>query len=292
MQAVDYRNSWIVAVDRAERPLPLWAALLYAVAVIAAATLAAQALFPLLAGDGGDAAVSRAGLVAELTFFSVLLAGGLVAGRLIEGRPNRGAAALAPGLGFGLGLLLGAAAFLLTVGLCAALGVLRPGAAATAAGAGLLLSAALTLFGVTAEEVFFRGWLQPLLCARLGPWIGVGSGAVFFSVAHVVGNPLGFVSVLNGTLAGVLFGLLALRTGSLLAPIGAHFAWNWIEKGVFGLFPNPGADGRGSLFDFELEGAGLWTGGSAALNGALPTTLALALACAVLLIPLWASRRR
>ena len=281
LQAVDYRNSWIVAVDRAARPWPLWAALPYGVAVFALAFFGTTALFPALTDMGPQ---PWHGPAVTVFFFGVLLVGGLIATLLIERRGEQPQTNALRRLALGVGV--GAAAFLLTVAVCAALGVVSLQAAAQAGAAGLALSAGLTLFGALAEEVFFRGWLQPLLSARLGPWVGVAITAVLFSAAHAVGQPLSPLAFVNGVLAGAVFGVLALRTGSLVAPVAAHFTWNWLEKSVLGLFPNPGLDSYGALFDLELTGAGLWTGGAAALNGALPTTLGLGLACAALILPL------
>ena len=55
------------------------------------------------------------------------------------------------------------------------------------------------------------------------------------------------VSLLNILLAGIWFGLLALRTGGLLAPILAHFGYNWAEEMIFGASPNPGVGAFGSV---------------------------------------------
>jgi hypothetical protein len=279
LQGVDYRNSWIVAVDRAERHVPLWGLLLYGVGVFAAAWFAAQASVPLAMDAAGEAV----GSVAAAVFFAVLLAGGLVGSRLVERR-----AALEPtrsGRRLGLGLTVGAAALAAAVGLCATAGVLESGEGVRGAAAGLAASTALILLGAVAEEAFFRGWLQPVLSARLGPWIGVGVTALLFSSAHLIGQAFSGTALLNGVLAGTVFGVLALRTASLAAPVAAHFAWNWLEIVGLGLFPNPGVDALGALADFELAGSALWTGGAPGLNGSLATTIALGLACAGLILP-------
>jgi hypothetical protein len=73
----------------------------------------------------------------------------------------------------------------------------------------------------------------------------------------------------------VVFGLLAMRTGGLWAPFAAHWAWNWGEQSVAGATPNPGIDSLGALFDLDLSGPALLSGGADALNGAISTTVVL-----------------
>jgi membrane protease YdiL (CAAX protease family) len=126
-------------------------------------------------------------------------------------------------------------------------------------------------FQSTAEEVFFRGWLQPLLCARWGPWFGLATTAALFGALHLIAGVHGPLAVANVFLAGLLFGLLALRSGGILAPLAAHFAWNWTESGLLGLAPAP----MDSLFHLRLGGAALWSGGADAMDGSLGPTLVL-----------------
>ena len=52
-------------------------------------------------------------------------------------------------------------------------------------------------FCVAAEELYFRGWLQPLLCARWGVWAGVIVTALLFAGLHVAGGARAPMSLLN-----------------------------------------------------------------------------------------------
>jgi membrane protease YdiL (CAAX protease family) len=81
--------------------------------------------------------------------------------------------------------------------------------------------------------------------------------------------------LLNLFLGGVLFGLLAVRTVGLLAPICAHFGWNWGEQLLFGLDPNPGSSVFGAIFDRDLAGDALWGGSGEGLNASVIVTLTL-----------------
>ena len=90
---------------------------------------------------------------------------------------------------------------------------------------------------------------------------------------------------MNLTLGGVLFGLLAWRSGGLGASIAAHAGWNWAETILFGLDPNPGTGGFGAIHDLDLVGAMRWGGSTEGLNASLAMTIVLA----ALILPLAAT---
>ncbi len=83
------------------------------------------------------------------------------------------------------------------------------------------------------------------------------------------------VSLLNITLAGVWFGLLAWRTGGILAPTLAHAGYNWAEEMLFGASPNPGVGPFGALFDADLTGSVRLGGSADGLNASLLLTAVL-----------------
>jgi len=83
------------------------------------------------------------------------------------------------------------------------------------------------------EEVFFRGYLQTLLAKawRGKPWPLVGEmgpaiviTAVLFALMHVAGHPA--VQRLGVFFPGLLFGVLRVQSGSLVAPITVHLLAN------------------------------------------------------------------
>ena len=121
-------------------------------------------------------------------------------------------------------------------------------------GAGTLL----TLIGVLGEELLLRGLLQPLLVRTWGVAAGIVLSSLAFAAIHMVGGWGHPLSLLNILLAGLWFGLLAFRTGGLLAPILAHFGYNWAEELVFGASPNPGIGAFGAITDVDLVGPTIW----------------------------------
>jgi membrane protease YdiL (CAAX protease family) len=172
-----------------------------------------------------------------------------------------------------MGLACGSAGFCTAVLIAYLAGSVSPSAPLPSPVGALALGAALVMLQSIAEEAFFRGWLQPVLCANWGPWAGLLLTAAAFALLHVIAGAHGVMAVINLFLGGLLFGLLALRTGGLLAPAAAHFAWNWSESGVLGLSPDP----SGSLLALRLGGAPLWSGGPDTMNGSLATTVVLSM---------------
>lgn len=92
---------------------------------------------------------------------------------------------------------------------------------AQAIGLGVGLSGAFALAAASSfsEEVLFRGFLQP----RIGMW----GQAIVFGIAHI--SYVNVLEVVVVTLLALVFGYLYKRTGSLWAPIAAHFAFNFIS---------------------------------------------------------------
>lgn len=82
---------------------------------------------------------------------------------------------------------------------------------------------------VLVEELLFRS----LLIGGLSLWIAplalvLGSGVVF----GLVHSPQGVWGMAGAGLAGVTFGLLFLTTGSLVAPVVAHYVANGVQIGL------------------------------------------------------------
>lgn len=168
----------------------------------------------------------------------------------------------------------GAAAVAVALLAAGAAGEARVHPGAMAAGA-FTVGTLLILLGVTAEELLLRGLLQPVLVRAWGAWAGVSACALAFAAIHVAGGWQHPVSLLNIVLAGIWFGVLALRTGGLVAPILAHFAYNWTEELLFGASPNPGATSFGSAIDVDLFGSAIWGGSVEGLNASIAVSLLL-----------------
>ena len=128
----------------------------------------------------------------------------------------------------------------------------------------LSLLAAAPLF----EELFFRGTLQPLAASRL-PWTAaVFLTALAFALIHLDGLP----NILPRLELGVVLGLLAARSGSVLPAAAAHAAHN-----ALGILANAleRSSTAGERLPLQLDGTS-----SALLIGA--SVLSFALMCLIL----------
>lgn len=87
---------------------------------------------------------------------------------------------------------------------------------------------AITL-GPLAEELGFRGFLQPLLVRSLGPVPGVVATAIPFGLLHFQEYGNSWRHALLISLAGSAFGWMRYRTGSTQASTLMHASYNALE---------------------------------------------------------------
>lgn len=212
-------------------------------------------------------------VVFTLGLFVPLAVLGLVLGRL--GGVRVATAGREPAVWLLAGLVLGAGGLAVSVTQSWLHGGVVEAPPAPLSASMIGLGVVLTLVQSGAEEVLIRGWLQGALVRETGAAGGILLASALFAALHLAGGPVAWHSLANMVLAGVLFGLLAWRSGGLVAPIAAHFAWNFMEDVGFGLLPNPGSGPFGALHDIEITGAVLWGGGPEGLNASAGTTIAL-----------------
>ncbi len=139
----------------------------------------------------------------------------------------------------------------------------------------MLVGGGVILFQTAAEEIFFRGWFQPIVSRGWGEIAALTVTSIAFAALHIFSGARDPLSFLNLVLAGLFFGLLAIRTRGIAAPIAAHFAWNGSEQLMVGLDPNPGIGAFGAIWDFEITGSALWGGSPEGLNSSIAITCAL-----------------
>ena len=185
---------------------------------------------------------------------------------------------LLAGLAFGVGLGL------VVVGIVAAAGGLSWSTEAgtlrawVAQGASALAFLALP---AAAEEALLRGYpLQAIAEAWGARWALVVTSGVF-GVLHL-GNPeVTTLGAMNVVAAGVLLGVVYLRTGSLWWASGVHLGWNWAHAYVadlpvsgFELFDAP-------FYDGVARGPAWLGGGGFGPEGSVVATLVVAAAAAL-----------
>ena len=188
-----------------------------------------------------------------------LLVGATVSGWWLLASERRGPASLGFHLsgeapvetlkGVGLGTVLGLAA----VGLMAMVGGVRWASDDGTVIAWLVGSAgALFYFTVpaAAEEAFFRGYPLQALTESWGPVWSVAVTASAFGLVHL-GNPGATVlGAANVAAAGLLLGVVYLKTASLWWVSGIHLGWNWshgyvadVRVSGINMLDAPGYDG-------------------------------------------------
>ncbi|WP_395503431.1 CPBP family intramembrane glutamic endopeptidase [Ectopseudomonas mendocina] len=92
---------------------------------------------------------------------------------------------------------------------------------------GVLLWLAVNLgVAVLAEELLFRGVLQPVLVRRLGSWPGLLLTAGLFGVAHL---PFSTLFAMVAALAGLGYGLAFHYSGRISLAIALHAAVNLVH---------------------------------------------------------------
>lgn len=265
---------------------PVWRGWLLVVlgVALAAATMAGSAFVgPMIP----VATPLLAGMIFYLIVFIPLILCAVVFGWL-EGIPPWGSGDR-PGRWAAIGIAMGVGGFTVALGYSHLSGTLVSGEG-TGAAVGIVIAAvALVLFQSASEEVFFRGWLLQSLMTKIGVPGAVLLSAAVFAAFHILGGARGPLTLVNLVLGGIWFGLLAARSGGIVAPLAAHAAWNVIEDPILGLTPNPGVATFGSMIDLDLVGASLWGGSAEGMNTSISMTIVLA----AMIIPLaWTSSVR
>lgn len=255
------------------KPVRIWATVFTGIALSGLwVRFSTQYLSPAAAGDWFGLFPGEVGF--ELAVFGGLLGIAIVMARLavIPISLQR----VPPLPGFCVGLMSGVAGLLLSLMLSWVGGHVRTGGAPDGIGPTLLvLGGFMVLFEAAVEEYVFRAWLQRRLIEVIGEGGAVALASIIFALMHILGGERSGTSLANIFLAGLFFGLLALRTGGIAASTGAHFGWNWAETGVLGLAPNPGTSVFGAMFDLDISGSALWGGSTEGLNASIAVTLVL-----------------
>ena len=90
------------------------------------------------------------------------------------------------------------------------------------------------LAAAVAEEIFFRGWMQPMLRKRYSAAVSIVAVNLVFAPLHLIAAPY-FISLLT-FFPGLIMGWLRERYGNILPSIIFHFLGNvW----SIWFFPSP-----------------------------------------------------
>ncbi len=194
---------------------------------------------------------------AAVALMAVLAYVGFV--RLVERRAATELSTAGAPLELGKGVLLGGVLFTVTIGLIALFGFYH--VSGFNPWTVLLPALSLSIVSGVVEELLIRGVLFRIMEEALGTWLALAISALLFGLMHI-SNP-------NATLWGAL--AIAIEAGIMLAAafiftrrlwlaIGIHFAWNFVQGGVFGVAVS--GNGVQGLLQSTLSGPPLLSGGA------------------------------
>jgi len=90
--------------------------------------------------------------------------------------------------------------------------------------------ALVIVFGVLlapfVEELFFRGFLLPLISRSIGPWPSIVTTAILFALPHGAQYEWAWQQLVLIAIAGVVFGIVRVRTGATSASFLTHASFN------------------------------------------------------------------
>ncbi|MCL9804199.1 CPBP family intramembrane metalloprotease [Flavobacterium amniphilum] len=119
------------------------------------------------------------------------------------------------------------------------------------------------------EEILVRGIIFRIMEEKLGSYIALIISALLFGALHLPNPGSTFVSALCIAVeAGILLGAAYIYKRNLWFPIAIHFAWNFMQSGVFGAATS-GNENTTSLLNSKIEGAELITGGQFGPEGTI-----------------------
>lgn len=181
----------------------------------------------------------------------------------------------------GFGLLLGLVYFAVVTAVISLCGCYR--IAAYHFDSTAFFSSLATFFVVAVgEEVLFRGIIYRLIDQKWGMWPSLIVSALLFGFTHIFNdNATVWSSVAISIEAGLFLAVIYKFTGSLWAPIGLHWSWNFIQGPVLGFAVS--GNGTKSVFDAAISGPDIISGGPFGAEASIVACL-IGLAASVFLI--------
>ncbi|PWA03931.1 CPBP family intramembrane glutamic endopeptidase [Flavobacterium psychrotolerans] len=134
------------------------------------------------------------------------------------------------------------------------------------------------------EEILIRGIIFRIVEEKLGSYISLLITAIIFGALHLANPNSTLMSGLCvGIEAGFLMGTAYIYSRNLWFPIAIHFAWNFMQSGIFGAITS-GNKKTSSLLTTKIAGSQLFTGGEFGPEGTIQAIIFCSLASIVLLI--------
>lgn len=133
------------------------------------------------------------------------------------------------------------------------------------------------------EEILIRGIIFRIMEEKLGSTIALITSALIFGALHLF-NPNS--TLMSGTCVaiegGLLMGTAYIYARNLWLPIAIHFAWNFMQSGIFGAITS-GNEKANSLLTTQMTGPELITGGSFGPEGTIQAIIFCSIAALILM---------
>jgi uncharacterized protein len=153
----------------------------------------------------------------------------------------------------------------------------------------ILHSLATALMAGFVAELLIRGVFFRILEEKLGTILTLIIAVIFFALAHMNKEGANWLSIAATTTeAGFMLSTAFIYSRSLWLPIFLHFAWDFVEPGIFGAI-NPGNSIKESWISSEITGSPLITGGSLGPQNSIQSLLICAITGIVFL---WLAYRK
>ncbi|MEI6679707.1 MAG: type II CAAX endopeptidase family protein [Mariniphaga sp.] len=122
------------------------------------------------------------------------------------------------------------------------------------------------------EEILLRGIIFRIVEEKLGSYISLAISAIIFGAVHLLNPDSSVISSICIGIVGFVFGASYIYSRSLWLPIAIHFSWNFVQSGIFGAITS-GNEKTSSLFNTNISGAELITGGAFGPEGTIQAIL-------------------
>ena len=122
------------------------------------------------------------------------------------------------------------------------------------------------------EETLLRGIIFRIVEEKLGSYISLLISAIIFGSVHLINPDSSVISSVCIGIVGFMFGASYIYSRNLWLPIAIHFSWNFVQSGIFGAITS-GNEKTSSLFNTNISGAELITGGTFGPEGTIQAIL-------------------
>lgn len=147
------------------------------------------------------------------------------------------------------------------------------------------------LVGVV-EEVIFRGILFRFITDKWNIAVGLTTSSLLFGLAHIANPGATLWAALAIALAsGWLFGMAYAYHQTIWVPIGMHWAWNYLEGGVFGCAVSGTPLDYLPLITPRISGADILSGGAFGPEASI-ICVALGIAISIVYTVLYIKKKR